>query len=40
MSYRLAEVAAASSLNKSTVRRAIKTGKVSATKGRARPVAY
>src|SRR5262245_11059308 len=32
MSYRLAEAAAACSLNKSTVRRAIKTGKVSATK--------
>ena len=32
MSYRLAEVAAACSLNKSTVRRAIKIGKVSATK--------
>ena len=32
MSYRLSEAAAACSLNKSTVRRAIKTGKVSATK--------
>jgi len=32
MSYRLAEAAAACSLNKATVRRAIKTGKVSATK--------
>jgi hypothetical protein len=32
MSYRLSEAAAACSLNKSTVRRAIKIGKVSATK--------
>jgi hypothetical protein len=32
MSYRLSQAAAACSLNKSTVRRAIKTGKVSATK--------
>src|SRR5262249_41661737 len=32
MSYRLAEAAAACNLNRSTVRRAIKTGKVSATK--------
>ena len=32
MSYRLSEAAAACSLNKSTVRRAIKTGKVCATK--------
>src|SRR6266700_1276046 len=32
MSYRLSEAAAACSLTKSTVRRAIKTGKVSATK--------
>ena len=32
MFYRLSEAAAACSLNKSTVRRAIKTGKVSATK--------
>jgi hypothetical protein len=32
MPYRLSEAAAACSLNKSTVRRAIKTGKVSATK--------
>jgi hypothetical protein len=32
MSYRLSQAAAACSLTKSTVRRAIKTGKVSATK--------
>ena len=32
MSYRLAEAAAVCNLNRSTVRRAIKTGKVSATK--------